>query len=92
MCFEKYYTPGEIEHYGGKPILVPTDNMMPVIDDVISELEIIRDSSETNMIDIKAVMLISAREGYSNALAYLINPANREKYARLFYTGNREDL
>ena len=58
VCFERYYTPGEIQYYGGKPILVPMDNMMPDIDDVISELEIIRDSGETNMVDVKAAMLI----------------------------------
>jgi len=49
----------------------------------------IRDSGETNMFDINAVMVIANREGFYELVVYLLE--HRREYSRFIMTGKTQE-
>jgi len=59
-------------------------------DTIREQIMSVRDSGETNMFDVNAVMVIADREEFYELVAYLID--NKREYSRFIMTGKTEEV
>ena len=56
---------------------------------VLEQILAIRDTGETNMFDINAVMRIAMREGFYELMVYLTE--HKKEYSKFIFTGETDD-
>ena len=55
--------------------------------DVLEGIELVRESGETNMFDIRRVSSLAQRFGYPETAAWLLEEENQRAYVRRMFSG-----